>query len=40
MAGWFAQELGDIARVATELVKVLAGHRAWSREAKGQHVPA
>ena len=31
---------GDIARVTTELVKALAGHRAWSREAKGQHVPA
>ena len=31
---------GDVARVAAELVKALARHRAWSREAKGQHVPA
>jgi catalase len=31
---------GDIARVAAELVKALARHRAWSREAKGQLVPA
>jgi hypothetical protein len=30
----------DIARVAAELVKALARHRAWGREAKGQLVPA
>jgi catalase len=31
---------GDVARVAAELVKAIAGHRVWSREAKGQQVPA
>ena len=31
---------GDVARVAAEFVKAVARHRAWSREAKGQHVPA
>jgi catalase len=31
---------GDAARVAAELIKAIARHRAWSREAKGQQVPA
>jgi hypothetical protein len=25
--------------VATEFIKAIARHRAWSREAKGQRVP-
>jgi catalase len=31
---------GDAAGVAAELVKAVAKHRAWSREARGQQVPA
>jgi catalase len=30
----------DAARVAAELVKAVARHRAWSRELRGQQVPA
>jgi len=31
---------GDVNGVATALLKAIARHRAWSREEKGQHVPA
>ena len=31
---------GDATRVAEELVKAIGRHRAWSREARGQQVPA
>src|SRR5262249_51519209 len=31
---------GDAARVAEDLVKAIGRHRAWSREARGQQVPA
>jgi catalase len=31
---------GDAGRVAAELIKAIARHRAWSREAKGQQVTA
>ena len=31
---------GDVASVAASLLKAIARHRAWSREAKGQQVPA
>ncbi|HEY3065645.1 MAG TPA: hypothetical protein VGL09_07630 [Methylomirabilota bacterium] len=30
---------GDVGKVATEFIKAIARHRAWSREAKGQRVP-